>query len=398
MVKKRSKKNKREDGLKPYSKFLALSVAVFNEYMKPKGNRQTLDIADSEMAEFANKREIYGHNPINDSESMRNHYGQLIDEVSKAKFYEVDKDLNKHLLLTKAPDVSESLFEFPFERIFFSTSFRIHPKSGKKSPLINGIYIKKKSCYAMVKRGRRKKNQIHSVSDKNMEKCMCGKYKHEHLGTVIPEYGSRILGDHGGPAEGCERFTWNPKYGVAISTDVFEIVYMIETKKDQYINDDYEWFGMPEELKGFEDIRDNGGFHKNQNKLERKISKILKNYLINLNLFLTTKERVYVERDRSKVRAKSKKKLYYPNSTVITCDNTLKQYFKRYEEALDSGGKAIAKHDRVAFWREYKHKKYHKNMPIITRPDGKVGRFQWIRPTVVGGGLYMPKHRRVKQS
>ena len=35
-------------------------------------------------------------------------------------------------------------------------------------------------------------------------------------------------------------------------------------------------------------------------------------------------------------------------------------------------------------------------MPIITRPDGKVGRFQWIRPTVVGGGLYMPKHRRVK--
>ena len=400
MVKKRSKKNKREDGLKPYSKFMALATGLFEQYTKPQSQRQTMDIADSDLAEFADKRNTRMYPDakrfdIDDSEFMLDLYGNLIDEVSKAKFYEVDKDLTKHLVKTKAPDVSDSLFEFPFERIFFSASFAIpyiskrgNVKKGQ-NPSVCGIYLKKTSCYAMTN-GR----NIVSISSKNMEKCTCGKYKHEHLGTVIPEYDSMILGDHGGPAEGCERFTWDGHW-VAIATDIFEVNYMIQNKNDIYLNDDYFFFGMPDELQGFTDNRAN---HGRMRRRKRQIHQTIKNYLINLNLFLTTKERVYVERDRTKIRAKSKKKLYYPNSTVITCDNTLKQYFKRYEEALDSGGKAVSKHDRVAFWREYKHKKYHKNMPIITRPDGKVGRFQWIRPTVVGGGLYMPKHRRVKQS
>ena len=397
MVKKRSKKSKREDGLKPYSKFMALATGLFKQYTKPQSQRQTMDIADSDLAEFADKRntrmypDAIGHD-INDSEFHLNLYGNLIDEVSKAKFYEVDKDLTKHLVKTKAPDVSDSLFEFPFERIFFSTSFAIpyiskrgNVKKGQ-NPSVCGIYLKKTSCYAMTN-GRK----IVAISSKNMEKCTCGKYKHEHLGTVVGD-GMHILDGNGGPAEDCIRFTWNG-HSVAIATDVFEVNYMIQNKNDIYLNDDYFFFGMPDELQGFTDDRAN---HGRMRRRKRQIHQTIRDYLINLNLFLTTKERIYVERDRSKIRAKSKKKLYYPNSTVITCDNTLKQYFKRYEEALDSGGKAIAKHDRVAFWREYKHKKYHKNMPIITRPDGKVGRFQWIRPTVVGGGLYIPKHRRVK--
>jgi hypothetical protein len=387
MVRKKSKRTKKNEALMlPFTRFMGLTSALLSEHQKPLSDRKIIH-PSQDFRKDHDKLEEFNEKKVRDDDENIRVYMKILKEMGQAKYYEVDRELNKHLQGTKPLDVRKATgFAPPFDRIFVST--KIDAYAYGRNTSINGILLKKRSLYAMTN----KKKEIFKITDKNMERCMCGKYKHQHLGTVIPEYDSTILSGHGGPAEGCEQFTWNGG-SVAIEMDGYECSYMITfdpkgNDPTSYINNTLLVFSYPELCSDWGDATIQNS----------KASDIIRDYMINLIAFLTLKERVYVEKDRSRsmVRRHDKGMLPIPSSTLITCDNKTKIYFTKYKEAIESGGKAVIRHDRAAFWREYKHKRYV-NVPMVERPDGLVGKYQWIKPTIVGDGLYLPKHRRVRE-
>tara|TARA_R100000482_G_scaffold74667_1_gene28729 strand:+ start:3299 stop:4336 length:1038 start_codon:yes stop_codon:yes gene_type:complete len=343
MVKKRSKRSKKATHLMtPYVKFYGATAMLFNEHLKDKKDRSIIEGRPDFTDEFNSNTAM----AKNDSENKRMYLG-ILKRLEQAKYFEVDKDLSEHLERTKPLDVSQSNdFQMPFDRMFISTSIK-HENS-----IISGMLVCKKSI--------------------RME-----------IGDDGPELKYLPSGTNATRESSIEH-----------SIDGYEVNYRIDFDNgNYYINNSFIIF-THNEIKEIYGVDADTSFIKNETH-----TTVVKNYLINLVCFLTLKEKVLIERNRTNSFKKRKKSGYIPipSSTLITCDNKTKEYFAKYKEAVDSGAMGVTKHDRIAFWRKYRHRKY-KHVPIITRPDGKVGKYQWIKPTIVGSGVYIPKHRRVKFS
>ena len=344
MVRKKSKRSRKAEHLmSPYVGFNALTRALLADYLKPSGN------VIKGRPDFPNKVNDNLVQPFvgdtDDPEEQKRIYLDVLRRLDQAKYYEVDRNLSKHLANTQPLDVSkEENFDLPFDRMFVSTNIRIDTEDTKAT--IKGMLLSKRELYVLIA----DENQIRISSEMRDD-----------------------VGNH--PLTG------------------YEVSYRIDFDNgNNYINNSLIIFS-------YKSVLDKVGEHGlNGFDIQSEFTTlVVKNYLINLVAFLTLKERVLVKRDRTNSYERRKEKGYLPipSSTLITCDNKTKEYFTKYQQAIDSGAKGVSKHHRIAFWREYKHKKY-KHVPIITRPDGKVGKWQWIKPTIVGDGLYIPKHRRVK--
>lgn len=342
MVRKKSKKSRKAEHLMtPYVKFYSLTAMLFNEHLKDKKDRKIVEGRPDFTDEFNRNTRMAS----TDTENKRMYLG-ILKRLEQAKYFEVDRSLSKHLANTKPLDVSkEDDFEMPFDRMFVSASIR-HENS-----TISGMLISKKSLRLVIG------------------------------GDGLPQISYHPSGTNATRESDYEN-----------SIDGYEVNYRVAfDNANHYINNSYIIFSHNK-------IREIYGVDADTNFIRNEThSTVVKNYLINLVAFLTLKERVLVKRDRtnSYERRKEKGLVPIPSSTLITCDNKTKEYFTKYQQAIDSGARGVSKHHRTAFWREYKHKRY-KHVPIITRPDGKVGKWQWIKPTIVGDGLYIPKHRRVK--
>lgn len=286
---------------------------------------------------------------------------QLMDT---AEYYEVDPMITKHMQETDPLGISDAEFKLPFNRCFFSTNLK--SELGK----ITGILVDRCSFYIVKDVTKGKYEATYTLSRENKEVCKCGKYKYEHNG----------ISNHGA-AEGCERFTWDGTK-VAQEVDGYALYYRWDYQDEMYIKDSL--IAFPQDSIDEEILNDS------------ITTQTIKDFLVNLSFYLTIPERVYVEKQRDLQRRFETGRMPLPSSTYITCNNKLKIYLHKYEEALTEGGKAVRKHRRVAHWRKYTHKKFV-NVPIVTRPDGSMGKYIWVRPTVVGSGMYIPRHRRVKE-
>ena len=284
--------------------------------------------------------------------------------IDTAEYYEVDPVITKHMQETDPLEISDAEFKLPFNRCFFSTKLKTELGN------ITGILVNRCSFYIVKDVTKGKYETTYTLSRENSELCKCGKYKYEHNG----------ISNHGA-AEGCERFTWDGTK-VAQEVDGYALYYRWDYQGEMYIKDSLIAFTQ--------DNIDNEILN------DSITTQTIKDFLVNLSFYLTIPERVYVEKKRNMQRRSEAGRLPIPSSTYITCNNKLKIYLHKYEEALTEGGRAVQKHRRVAHWRKYVHKKFI-NVPIVTRPDGSMGKYVWIRPTIVGSGMYMPRHRRVTQ-
>jgi len=278
--------------------------------------------------------------------------------MNTSEYYEIDPLVAKNMQESDALPVTDAEFKLPFERSFFSTKLKTEIGT------ITGILINRCSFYI-----NKEKDNSYTLSDKNLETCTCGKHKYEHTG----------ISNHGA-AEGCERFTWDGNV-VAQEVDGYGVWYRWDYNGDMYIKDTL--LAFPQDNLAVELVNDS------------KATQIIKDFLVNLSFFLTIPERVFVEKQRDMQRRVNTGRMPIPSSTYITCNNKLKVYLHKYEKAISEGGVAIQKHRRKAHWRKYTHKKFV-NVPVIARPDGSVGKYVWVRPSIVGSGTYIPRHRRVK--
>jgi len=278
--------------------------------------------------------------------------------MNTSEYYEVDPLVAKNMQESDALSVTDAEFKLPFQRSFFSTKLKTEIGT------ITGILINRCSFYI-----NKEKDNSYTLSDKNLETCTCGKHKYEHTG----------ISNHGA-AEGCERFTWDGNV-VAQEVDGYGVWYRWDYDGDMYIKDTL--LAFPQDNLAVELVNDS------------KATQIIKDFLVNLSFFLTIPERVFVEKQRDMQRRVNTGRIPIPSSTYITCNNKLKVYLNKYEKAISEGGVAIQKHRRKAHWRKYTHKKFV-NVPVVARPDGSVGKYVWVRPSIVGSGTYIPRHRRVK--
>ena len=278
--------------------------------------------------------------------------------MNTSEYYEIDPLVAKNMQESDALSVTDAEFKLPFQRCFFSTKLKTEIGT------ITGILINRCSFYI-----NKEKDNTYTLSDKNLETCTCGKHKYEHTG----------ISNHGA-AEGCERFTWDGNV-VAQEVDGYGVWYRWDYNGDMYIKDTL--LAFPQDNLALELVNDS------------KATQIIKDFLVNLSFFLTIPERVFVEKQRDMQRRVNTGRMPIPSSTYITCNNKLKVYLHKYEKAISEGGVAIQKHRRKAHWRKYTHKKFV-NVPVIARPDGSVGKYIWVRPSIVGSGTYIPRHRRVK--
>lgn len=281
--------------------------------------------------------------------------------IDTAEYYEVDPIITKHMQSTNPLPVTDEQFKLPFNRCFFSTKLKTNIGE------ITGILLDRCNFYIV----RDTNDNSYTLNLNNTELCKCGKYKYEH--AMFPQ------GDGG--AEGCERFTWD---GTKIAQEVvgYSIHYRWDYKGEMYIKDSL--IAFPQKNVHNELLNDS------------ITTQTIKDFLVNLSFYLTIPERIYIEKKRDMGRRFNRGKIPIPSSTYITCNNKLKIYLNKYDKALSEGGKAIHKHRRVAHWRKYTHKKFI-NVPVITRPDGSVGKYIWVKPTIVGSGTYIPQHRKIKK-
>ena len=278
--------------------------------------------------------------------------------MNTSEYYEVDPLVARNMQESDALSVTDAEFKLPFQRCFFSTKLKTEIGT------ITGILINRCSFYI-----NKEKDNTYTLSDKNLETCTCGKHKYEHTG----------ISNHGA-AEGCERFTWDGNV-VAQEVDGYGVWYRWDYDGNMYIKDTL--LAFPQDNLAMELVNDS------------KATQIIKDFLVNLSFFLTIPERVFVEKKRDVKRRVNKGRAPIPSSTYITCNNKLKVYLNKYEQTMSEGGVAIQKHRRKAHWRKYTHKKFV-NVPVVARPDGSVGKYVWVRPSIVGSGTYIPRHRRVK--
>lgn len=382
MVKKIGKKKRKSQHnmMKPYVDFISLSAAlaeanqedikdgskidenkVFTDKNQLFADRQML-VKPSQLNRYNGRDTSTGeytetNNPSSLTRQQEN-FIKIKGLMDTSEYYEVDPIIGRHLQETDPLPVADSEFKLPFGRCFFSTNLK--SELGK----ITGVLVNRCSFYIV------KENNTYTLSHENTETCTCGKYKYEHAG----------ISNHGA-AEDCERFTWDGNK-VAQEVDGYAIYYRWDYKGEMYIKDSLVAF--PQDGIGQALLNDS------------ITTQTIKDFLVNLSFYLTVPERVYVKKQRDAQRRLKRNRVPLPSSTYITCNNKMKIYLNKYDEAITEGGKAVQKHRRRGHWRKYSHKKF-KNVKTVELADGSMGKYVWVRPTVVGSGMYLPRHRRVQK-
>ena len=321
-----------------------------------KKNIQTTGGRDTSTGEHGVLR---GPDTMDKLTQQQTNFLTLAKYLETAEYYEVDPQITRHLQETDPLSVDDSEFKLPFNRCFFSAV--LDCELGR----ITGMVVNRTSFYIM-----RDGDGSYTLTRENKEVCTCGKYRYEHGG----------MNGHG-PADDCDYYTWDGK-SLAREVEGYALYYRWDYEGEMYIKDALICF--PQD--GFDEDLLN----------DSVTTQTIKDFLVNLSFYLTVPERIYVKKKRNMERRFKEGRVPLPSSTYITCNNKMKIYLHKYEEAISEGSKSIKKHRRRGFWRKYIHPKF-KNIDTIQLADGTLGKYVWVRPTVVGSGMYLPRHRRVKK-
>ena len=396
MVKKIGKRGKakksKQDLMRPYVDFMGLAWTLKNanleDYNEEHGDldsyveeadRRKMDLLydpDSKKSVPLGLKGSRGKKEVINNLAMLE---RLEKCMNTAEYYEVDPLVTKHLQETDALELHDEEFKLPFGRCFFSVNLKVPAIDAT----ITGVAIERKTVYVTLD------EEDDYVSVISKEKCTCGLERHMHKDNY-KEADDRWFKAY---SKDCKRFTWDGKH-ITKGIEGYAIFYRWEQNNQSYIKE--APMAFPQD--GADYIPDSYKINSNNMDYvskENYTTETTRKFLTNLSMFLTLPERVYVERNRVKSRVKKGLAPRLPNSKYITCTNKMKIYMNKYEEAVESGGRAVQKHRRRGHWRKLTSPRF-KHVPYTERADGSIGKFVWVRPTVVGSGVYLPRHRRVK--